>query len=143
MILYIIINNNNNMSIGWRYTVKEKEYKYIDNDARDYIIELVLSRKLYIKKKGIYLNLQLHHNLYCYKSGIKRIYEYINEKYDLDKYYDDWVIEEFDKLYDREKELAKKIRPKDYFTKDKYINFIYNEITKIYFNNRIDNNKYA
>jgi hypothetical protein len=141
-ILYIIINNNN-MSIGWSFTEKEKEYKYIDNDARDYIIDLVRSRKLYIKKKGIYLNLQLDYNLYCYKSGIKRIYNYINKNYNLDKYYDDWLIEEFDKLYDREKELAEKIKPKDYFTKDKYINFIYDEITKIYFNNRIDNGKYA
>ena len=49
------------MSIGFSYTEREKEYKYIDDDARDYIIDLVKSRKLYIKKKGIYLNLQLNH----------------------------------------------------------------------------------
>jgi len=131
------------MNIGFSFTEKEKEYKYIDNDARDYIIDLVLSRKLYIKKKGIYLNLQLHHNLYCYEKGIKRIYNYINEKYNLDKYYNDYVLEEYDILYSENKELAEKIIMKDIFTKDKYIRFIYDEITKIYFNNRIDNNKYA
>lgn len=131
------------MNIGWSYTEKEKEYKYIDNDARDYIIDLVLSRKLYIKKKGIYLNLQLQYNLYCYERGIKRIYNYINEKYNLDQNYDNWVLEEHNLLSDRDKELANKIIPKDYFTKDRYIRFIYDEITKIYFNNRIDNNKYA
>ena len=131
------------MNIGFSFTEKEKEYKYIDNDARDYIIDLVLSRKLYIKKKGIYLNLQLQYNLYCYERGIKRIYNYINEKYNLDKYYNDYVLEEYDILYSENKELAEKIIMKDIFTKDKYIRFIYDEITKIYFNNRIDNNKYA
>lgn len=131
------------MSIGWSYTEKEKEYKYIDNDARDYIIDLVLSRKLYIKKKGIYLNLQLDHTLYCYERGIKRIYNYINEKYNLDKYYNDWVLEEYDILHSANKELAEKIIMKDIFTKDKYIRFIYDKITEIYFNNRIDNGKYA
>ena len=131
------------MSIGWRFTEKEKEYKYIDNNTRDYIISLVRSRKLYIKKKGLYLNLQLDHNLYCYERGIKRIYEYINENYNLDKYYNDWIEEEYNLLSDRDKELADKIKPCNYFTKKRYIRFIYDEITKIYFNNRIDNRKYA
>ena len=131
------------MSIGWSYTEKEKEYKYIDNNTRDYIIDLVRSRKLYIKKKGIYLNLQLDYTLYCYEKGIKRIYEYINENYNLDKYYCQWVLEEYNLLSDRDKELADKIKPCNYFTKKRYIRFIYDEITKIYFNNRIDNGKYA
>lgn len=131
------------MNIGFSYTEKDKEYKFIDNDARDYIISLVLSRKLYIKKKGIYLNLQLNYNLYCYQKGIKRIYNYINEKYNLDKYYDNWMEEEYNLLSDRDKELADKIIPKNYFTKDRYINFIYDEIVKIYFNNRIENASYA
>ena len=34
------------MNIGWSFTEREKEYKYIDNDAKDYIISLVRSRKL-------------------------------------------------------------------------------------------------
>ena len=131
------------MNIGWSFTEKEREYKYIDNDVRNYIIDLVRSRKLYIKKKGIYLNLQLQYNLYCYERGIKRIYNYINEKYNLDQYYDDWVLEEHNLLSKRDRELADKIIPKDYFTKDRYIRFIYDEITKIYFNNKIDNNKYG
>ena len=131
------------MSIGWRFSEKEKEYKYIDNNTRDYIIDLVRSRKLYIKKKGIYLNLQLDYTLYCYERGIERIYNYINENYNLDKYYDNWVEEEYNLLSDRDKELADKIKPYNYFTKKRYIRFIYDEITKIYFNNRIDNGKYA
>ena len=86
--------------------------------------------------------------LYCYEKGIKRIYNYINEKYNLDKYYENWVLEEYDILHSENKELAEKIIMKDIFTKDKYIfhnyiRFIYDEITKIYFNNKIDNNKYG